>query len=539
MANAPDINAKRKRLIERRHPEYSVRLPHWEFCEQTYEGGRDWFHKNISQYVKEGPKEYMARLLRAYRFNHTREIVDLIQKYIFKSNVARNEVDASSEIKSFWKSATRAGLTIDQYMRIVSTKSSIFGRIWVFVDSNKTENVVSRADEKALGAKVYSYIVRPIDMLDFGFDDNGALDWCLVRETHRDDLDPLESTGDVQEKFRLWTKTSWTLFRTEDKKGAGRKVERQIIVEKEGKVTIGRVPCFPVDNVIGDNKYSSPALINDIAYLDRAVANYLSNLDAIIQDQTFSQLAMPAQAMLPGDDKYEKLVEMGTKRVFLYDGEGAAVPFYLSPDVKQAEIIVTVINKIIGEIYHSVGMSGERTNQDNAAGTDTSNSSGVAKAYDFERLNSLLTTKSAALQNAELHLIELVNLYHGVKPKKKADDERLLVKYADTFDVRSLFDEFTVADRLATVQAPDLVRQEQMKQVIDKLFPALAKDLRDKMLADLTNWPLDPIEQAGKLAQATASAMPTAVGDKGKTSNSANKNPQTQKRQGQVTSQTK
>jgi hypothetical protein len=41
----------------------------------------------------------------------------------------------------------------------------------------------------------------------------------------------------------------------------------------------------------------STPLIADIAYLDRAAANYLSNLDAIIQDQTFSQLVIPAEAL--------------------------------------------------------------------------------------------------------------------------------------------------------------------------------------------------------------------------------------------------
>src|SRR5262249_7745025 len=151
---------------------------------------------------------------------------------------------------------------------------------------------------------------------------------------------------------------------------------------------LGEVPAIPLPHTVGEHLYSAPALINDIAYLDRAIANYLSNLDAIIQDQTFSQLAMPAQAMLPGEDAYEKLLEMGTKRMFVFDGEGGAVPMFLSPDPKQAGVILAVIDKIINEIYHTIGMSGERTKQDNAVGTD--NSSGVAKAYDFERMNSLL-----------------------------------------------------------------------------------------------------------------------------------------------------
>ncbi|MCV5137544.1 hypothetical protein OFB61_23255, partial [Escherichia coli] len=130
---------------------------------------------------------------------------------------------------------------------------------------------------------------------------------------------------------------------------------------------------FPVD-CIGESEspYFSPSLIDDIAYLDRAVANYLSNLDAIIQDQTFSQLAIPVQSLLPGDENHTKVLEMGTKRVFTYDSEGGNQPFYLSPDPKQAQMIITTIKTVINEIYHSVGVAGERTKQDNAQGIDNS-----------------------------------------------------------------------------------------------------------------------------------------------------------------------
>ncbi|MBO6507499.1 MAG: hypothetical protein JJ979_03270, partial [Roseibium sp.] len=241
---------------------------------------------------------------------------------------------------------------------------------------------------------------------------------------------------------------------------------------------------------IGDYRYSSPSLINDIAYLDRAVANYLSNLDAIIQDQTFSQLAMPAQGLLPGETAYDQMKEMGTKRIFIYDGSGSGKPEYLSPDPKQAGVIIEVINKIVSEIYHTIGMAGERTKQDNAVGID--NSSGVAKAYDFERVNSLLASKAASLENAENSLVELVCLWSGEEVPK---DE--LVKYPENFDVRSLADEFAIAEQLALIDAPDGVRREQMKQVIDKLFPRLKKELREEMEKQLEDWPPEPPEGMG------------------------------------------
>ncbi|WP_437435684.1 hypothetical protein [Escherichia coli] len=49
----------------------------------------------------------------------------------------------------------------------------------------------------------------------------------------------------------------------------------------------------------------------------------------------FSQLAIPVQSLLPGDENHTKVLEMGTKRSSLNDSEGGNQPFYLSPDPKQ------------------------------------------------------------------------------------------------------------------------------------------------------------------------------------------------------------
>ena len=241
--------------------------------------------------------------------------------------------------------------------------------------------------------------------------------------------------------------------------------------------------------------------LNDAAYLDRAVANYLSNLDAVIQDQTFSQLVMPAQGLLPGQEGYEKLIEMGTQRIFTYDAEHGSKPEFISPDPKQAEIILKVVNKIINEIYHSIGLAGERTKEDNAMGID--NSSGVAKAYDFERVNSLLSAKAQAIEKAENDICMMVARWHGEEGAVVALKEEL-VEYPENFDVRGLYDEFEIAARLTLVEAPDSIRREQMNAVVSKLFPQLTDDIKAKIKADLQNWPPKIImDAAGNVIQKT------------------------------------
>ena len=541
-----DDQKRLRKLVDRRHPKYKELLPHWNFMQATYDGGREWFKDNVFRYIKEGDKEFGDRLKRAYRFNHTREVVDLINKYLFKQSIVRNNEDAPDCLKEFWKRATKSGLSIDDLLRQVSKRTSQYGRIGIVVDMTKPENdveVVSRADEKKAKLKAYAYIVGPQQLLDYSFDEHGDLNWALIHEIGRDDGDPFNSDGEPIHRYRLWTKQGWTLF--EEQRISSTK-KTKIVQVDQGTHNLGEVPVILADNMIGEEEYQASALIDDIAYLDRAVANYLSNLDAIIQDQTFSQLAMPAQNVVPGEESYQKMVEMGTNRVFLYDGEGGSAPFYLSPDVKQADLIITAVNKIIGEIYHTVGLAGERTKQDNAVGID--NSSGVAKAYDFERVNALLCAKSDSLEWVEERIAKLVVKWHG---EDEAEVDQY-ISYPDNFDTRGLYDEFDIAARLMLIDAPDTIRRQQMESVLDKLFPQLAKDLKEKMVKELKEWPVDPIElqdrltdnnNAGKLTNSTT-ANP---GSPAKESDAKAKEPQgtgeskavKNKRQGQVTKETK
>ena len=489
-------------LVKRRHPEYELRKAHWDFIAATYVGGREWFKHNIFRYFKEGDEEYRERVERAYRFNHSREVVNLINKYLFKEGITRTEDDAPEAIKNFWLKATRQGVTIDEFMAELDLQSSIYGRIWIVVDSTLSGDVESVADQKKQNGRAYAYWVSPQQLLDCAYDDDGQLIWALICEVARDDADPFTSSGKEFLRYRLWTREQWYLFREEGKRAGGLP---KVVLDGSGDHNLGVVPVFPLDcSGQGESPYFSPSLIDDIAYLDRAVANYLSNLDAIIQDQTFSQLAIPVQAMLPGDENHAKVMEMGTKRVFSFDGENGAQPFYLSPDPKQASIIIQAIQQIINEIYHSVGVAGERTKQENAAGID--NSSGAAKMYDFQRVNSLLVAKSGRLKLAEARMIELAAKWMGVGD---IDTERLLT-YPESFDIRGLTDEFGVATNLQLLGAPDSARRYQMELLLDKVFPNLTKERKAEIDSDLKKYPPQPVEPApaggAKKPESTTSA---------------------------------
>lgn len=487
----PTDQKRLKGLVDRRHPEYKEKLDHWEFLHETYLGTRAWFQKHIFQFNREGVETYQGRVARAYRFNHTREVVDLVNKYLFKQAPLRAE-DVSESLKRFRQCATMSGLELAEFERQVGKAASIFGRAYVVVDNNFSgEAPLTVADEKSGEGQLYAYIVHPEHFLDCGYDRNGLYNWVLLQENVRDDEDPFESSGDVKPRFRLWTKTHWALFEV-SKRG-------RIDMVETGEHNLGVVPVLKCDHIESDQKYVVPALIEDIAYLDRAIANYLSNLDQIINDQTFSQLVMSAQGVLngapagnakdPTDPDHEAqrrhIVKLGTSQILLYDGEHGSKPDYISPDPRQANLILATVRQIINEIYHTVGLAGERTKQDNSMGID--NSSGVAKAFDFERVNALLSAKANAMQAFSNRLETLVRIYAGEKISI-ADRGVDTVKYSMNFDVRNLIEDLSIANELALMAAPMEIRRIQMKAIVDKLWPLMPDADKKKLENAIDAW---------------------------------------------------
>lgn len=488
----PTDQKQLKSLVGRRHPEYKSKLAHWDFLHETYLGSRDWFSKNLFRFSREGDETYRGRIQRAYRFNHTREVVDLVNKYLFKLPPARSE-DPPAQLARFRKCATLSGLDLSEFERQVGKASSTFGRAYVVVDNNYADGAppLSVADEKNMKGMLYAYIVHPENFLDCGYDSGGQYSWVLLQENRRDDGDPFVSSGAVRPVYRLWTRKYWALFGVN---------ERGKVDVLDSRVhDLGIVPVIKCDHIESDEKYAVPALIEDIAYLDRAVANYLSNLDQIINDQTFSTLVVPAQSMIsgapaanaadPDDPDHEvdrrRLVKLGTSQVLVYDGEHGQPPEYISPDPKQASVITDVVSKIINEIYHTVGLAGERTKQDNSMGID--NSSGVAKAFDFERVNALLSAKANAMQAFSNRLETVVRIYAG---EDISLDERGVdtVKYPMNFDVRNLIEDLSIANEMALMQAPIEIRRLQLKNIVEKMWPLLPNDKKKKLEKAIDNW---------------------------------------------------
>ena len=142
----------------------------------------------------------------------------------------------------------------------------------------------------------------------------------------------------------------------------------------------------------------------------------------------------------------------------------------------------------------------------------------------------------------------------GHQVDEEGNEHKRFVLYPDNFDTRGLYDEFDIASRLMLIDAPDALRREQMRALMDKLFPMLKKEVREEIEKELKKWPIsiedmmanpttmrtasnnlrDPTHTLYKTQSGKGDATKQADG-----SNSDNKRPVANKRQGQVTKDTK
>lgn len=465
-------------LVGRRHPEFTDNLEHWKFCDSCYVGGRQWLSAkcgNVFRFYKEGAKEYEDRLKRTYRANHTKRVVETVGQYLFKQRPAR-DAGAPDLLSRFWDNVDRKQQSMTGFMSYVDRMESVFGQVYIAVD-RPAQVAGSRAEERL----PYVYLIKPTHVLDMGFDDDGVMTWILIAEDYRDDTSPTASGASLV-RVRLWTRDEWYLFAPKDASHP-EKLEWLGPEEGYGRHDLGVVPVIPHKSAEGTD-YSAPALISDIAYMDRTIVNYGSLLDEILYEQTYSQLTMPAEGLLPGTTEMGQMIAAAKNRVFVYSASSpSAKPEFISPDASQANLIRDAISDLMRTIYAVTGTDNDANSQ--SMSTGKSYASGTVRQFDHAAIENMLLGKAQALEKTEDRIMDLVFRWMG---DDKVEIDSKWVRYPTSFDIRGLQADLAIGLDLAEMSAPVVVAREHMKSMTEKLFPRKSPDEIALIHAAIDEW---------------------------------------------------
>ncbi len=461
------------------HPAYAAAAPHWAFCRQSYEGGPAYFETNLFKFRLEDPGDFVERKKRANRYNFSGQVVDIFNDHLFKVQPTRKVDAARPGVQRFWKRATKGkgANGIEVFIREVSKWKSAEGRLYAVIDVPSDGGVppTTEADRLSRGLEPYAYYVHPDDMLDIAFDEDGKILWAKVRERYRDDADPKAASDSYEERYRLWERGKWSLWRKKKDDQTGT-VEAELI--EEGEIPFDEVPIVIVEHQDGDD-YTSPGLIDDVVYIDRDIFNLGSELNETISQQTFGQLIMPSDA-LPSkltEDQLAKYLAVGKRRVLVYYADAKHPPQYISPDASQGGLILSTIDKRIGWLYDAVNLGSEVGREKTTA------ASGVSKAYDFATLEGGLVTSATELESAEMEMARFVDLWTGGTGELPEG----LVAYPRTFDVVSLNQALTEAMSLQVVleEASPTAMAELRKQLAAKGLDKLDAKTMQQIVAEI------------------------------------------------------
>lgn len=467
--------------LERRHPQYEAYAAHWSFLRDSYVGGPEFIGSHLFRFWREKDPKWKNRLQRAYRYNFARKVTDIITGYLWEQPPSRNIDKLPEKLKAFWHDADREGNSIDAVMaQQVSPWVCVYGRPWIVVDKPR-EVGATREDAKRDRLHPYLTVVAPTDVLDARFA-NGELEWILLRETVRDDLNAKLSRGGIGEQFRLWTKTNWEVWKLLDRG----KTKEAVFVAGDAH-ELGVVPVVPMDFKAAISRFVSPSLIWEVAYLDRSIFNHLSLLDEELYNATFSQLAIPWQAILAGQGMPEgngqvdaaagarkHVAEIGTEEVFVYDGKAGTAPAYVAPDPAPAQTLENRVEREINEIFRHLSLAGEMAQE---ASTPTS---GISKEHEFRKLNKMLATLGDNHESAERSILRIAARWEGEDPAKIPDD---VVDYPESFDVTTMMEELEEIREMTTAGLPDLVVNEARKETVTRRFSKLPPEKLKAMLA--------------------------------------------------------
>lgn len=390
------INIKdRKRLFE---------VDDYQLMDDAYKGAGGF---KDGDYLVPHPRETVEKFERrksmAYFLNYVKTVVDSHVNPIFRKTPSRmwgknNQGGPTPLLDQFTKDVDTNRSTIDRFMKRAAKEAKRQGVVFVVVD-NYAQQPERQQDAIKNRILPYAYLVSKNRVTNYKTDGAGKITSITYEEVS-------ENSDGKPGKVVVWEWTAQDWKRRSAAVGEG---------ETTGPNTIGRIPVVPLfatDTEPGNLKPDSE--FYSIARTNAALFNLCSWLDEILQNQGFAILTYPVGSSQQPEEIQEIIV--GTENVLGYDGTLSNSPEFKSPPGEMATALQSQIDRMIKEIYRMAILSHVTGVEEKA--------SGVAKKWDFETTNMVLSDFAQNCEQAEAQMIELVDAFTKENSKYSTEYSR-------------------------------------------------------------------------------------------------------------------
>ena len=418
----------------------------YTLLKDAYDGGGGFADGTyLQKHPREDATKFKARQEMAYYLNYMQPCVDAHVSPIFKTPAIREVDGAGAEAwRAFMDNADMAGSSIKKLMNRAATLAKLHGVAFIVMDRAHEDapptTLAALAENRA--AAPYAFVVEPARVDEVTLDQYGRIATFRYKEP-----DPKE---EGKKATRLLTAEGWTLT-TADGETQGDKWD------------LGTVPVIPLYAVDHDplNPFPTPGFLS-IAKAEKAIYNRCSWLDDILINQTFSILTYP-------DNQSTNSLVIGTNNAVGYPADASHAPAFIAPAIDPANVLRESIADLQRECYRMatvVNVTGVREQ-----------TSGVAKAWDFEQTNQLLTDYADTLEETEEKLAELFKRWTGLQFEYN-------VNYPNDYSISDVETELANAEVAKGLGFGDAFNLEVYKRILSKYLPELKGDEIETMVAE-------------------------------------------------------
>jgi hypothetical protein len=410
----------------------------WEILLASYMGGVEYQRMGmLTKYVNETENEYIARLSSTFCENHSKSVISTYISFLFREQPDREMglLEYDTTVMDFMEDVDLDGRSFDNFMKEVSTWSSVFGHCWVMVVKPNV-GAVTMADEIAAGARPYLTLLTPLTVMDWRWNrlPSGRFELTYLKYT--------EEANDTIGIIKEWTKDTITTKVVSHK-------DKTVISSSEEINGLGEIPAVIAYNHRSPVRGIGVSDISDIASAQRFIYNLTSEVEQSIRIN-----GHPALVKTPDTEAMA--------------GAGAIVqmPDNMDPGLKPYMLSVsTDTNSIYQAINHTVEAIDKMANVGSVRSSTPTVMSGVAREQEFSLLNAKLSEKADNLELTEEQIWQFYCQYQGKVWDGKID-------YPGSFNIH---DTDAEVDRL--VKAKQAATDPRVLAVIDReILEALGED---------------------------------------------------------------
>lgn len=433
----------------------------YKLLRDSYEGMGGFYDGTyLRKHERETEDKYRARKELAYYLNYFRPCVDAHVAPIFKTPAIREcKGMGANAWNTFADDVDFKGSRIKDLMKQAALKAKINGTSFIVVD--RAENLESNslaALEADRNNLPYAFVVDPGRVIEINVDKFGRITKFKYYEA--------DGYQETTPAVRTLTPKGWELI---DSKG-----------QHKGTWNLGMTPVLPVPSKLDNESFNPlpPSEFISIAKTNLAIYNMSSWLNDILINQTFSVLVYPSNST---DD-----LILGTNNALGFPSEASHEPKFIAPAADPANILHNEIDRLQQECYRMAGVV-------NITGVK-SEQSGVAKQWDFERTNQILSDFADILENAEMLVADLFRRFTGLEFEYN-------VNYPNDFSIADVQTELNNAQIAKGLNFGDEFDLCIFKRVITSYLPEIKDDEMQAMIDDFKarseEQKLDVVQLAG------------------------------------------